>query len=138
MKELIFIATTKKLTQKCLRISSSFVIIFWTGSSLFRQTLMLRRYLYIKVSLTLHSWMLYDFKLVPVTIRDVSLHLVASKLELPICCLPSCNVCNIKMWLDQQLFFIYWKDNKIPNIKNKQNKLELTDMIDFGGFPSLS
>ena len=42
------------------------------------------------------------------------------------------------MWLDQQLFFTYWKDNKIPNIKNKQNKLELTDMIDFGGFPSLS
>ena len=40
---MIYLATTKKLTQKCLRISSSFVIIFvWTGSSFFRQTLMLR------------------------------------------------------------------------------------------------
>ena len=41
------------------------------------------------------------------------------------------------MWLHQQ-FFTYWKDNNIPTLKNKQNKLELTDMIDFGEFPSLS
>ena len=31
--------------------------------------------------------MQYGFKLVPVTIREASLHLVASKLGLPICCL---------------------------------------------------
>ena len=53
-------ATTKKLTQNHLRLSSSFVIrnissYVWTGSSLFRQTLMWRWYLYIKVSLTSHS-----------------------------------------------------------------------------------
>ena len=41
------------------------------------------------------------------------------------------------MWLHQQ-FFTYWKDNNIPNIKNKQSKLELTDMINFGEFLSLS
>ena len=55
-ERLVFIATKKKLTQKYLRISSSFVIIFvWRGSSLFRQTLMWRWDLCIKVSLTLHS-----------------------------------------------------------------------------------
>ena len=49
----------------------------------------------------------------------------------------SCNACSIKMWLHQQ-FFTYWKDNNIPNtLKNKQKKLELTDMIKFGELPSL-
>ena len=50
VKELIFISPTKKLTQKCLRM----IIFVRTGSSLFCQTLMLRWYLYIKESLTLH------------------------------------------------------------------------------------
>ena len=41
-KRLIFIATTKKLTRKCLSISNSFMIIFVWTESLFRQTVMLQ------------------------------------------------------------------------------------------------
>ena len=62
-KELIFIATTKRLTRKCLRISNSFMIFVWT-EPLFHQTVMLEWYLCIKVSLTSHSSMHYGSKLV--------------------------------------------------------------------------
>ena len=42
-EELSFIVITKKMTQKCLRISGSFLLIFlWTWSLLFHQALMLR------------------------------------------------------------------------------------------------
>ena len=51
----VFFATTKKLTQKCFCILSSFVIIFIRAvSPLLCQTLMLPWYLYMKVLLTLH------------------------------------------------------------------------------------
>ena len=40
---------------------------------------------------------------------------------------------------DVSIFVTYWKDNNIPNIKKKQNKLdELTDMIGVGQVLSLS
>ena len=104
MKEFIFIATAKKLTQKCLRISNSFVIIFiWTKSSFFRQTVMLQWYVYIKVSLALHNWIHYGSKLAPVTII----------------LLASCNAYRIRMLLSKQ-FFTYWKDDHISN--NKKNR----------------
>ena len=72
--------------------------------------------------------MQYSFKLVPVTIRDVSLQQVALQLVLSICCLLpamyAISICCIKITTFQTL-------------KKKQNKLELTDMIDFGDFSTL-
>ena len=135
MKELIFIATTKKLTQKYLRISNYFVIIFvWIGSSLFRQTLKLQWYLYIKVSLILHTQMQYGFKLA----RWRSEMYPCTPCRINNMLLASCNVCNIKMWLRRQ-FFSHWKDKTLQTFKNKQSKLdELTGMINFGEFPLTS
>ena len=71
MDKFIFIATTKKLIQKCLCIASSFVIIsVRTGLSLFHQTLLLGWYLYLKVSLTLHyflNWYRWRSEMYPCT-----------------------------------------------------------------------
>ena len=49
--------------------------------------------------------------------------------------LPSCNVCNIKIWLLQQ-FLTYWKDNNIPNIKKETEQTE-TDKYSLGKITSL-
>ena len=125
MKKLIFSTTKKKLTQKCLRISSSLVIIFaWTGSSLSRQTLMLRWYLYAISNMVL-NWYRWRSEMYPCTPSSF-------KIGIPNMLLASCNACDIKMWLHQQFF-------TFQTLKNKQHKFdELTDMIDFGEFPSLS
>ena len=77
------------------------------------------------------------FKLVPLTIGDVSLHLVASKLGLPIrCLLPAMYA--ISRCDSISSFLNIGKITTFQTLKNKQNKLEMTDMIDFGGFPSHS
>ena len=123
MKELIFIATTQKLTQKCFRISSSFVIIFiWAG------------YLDMKVSLTLQ----YGSKLVSKTIRDIYTYISSSlRIRITNMLLASCNACNVRMWL-RQYFFTYWKKKQhhLETLKDKIGKL--TDMTSFDEFPSLS
>ena len=86
MIELIFIATTIKLAQKFLRISSSFLIIFiWTGSLLFHQTLMLLWYLYITNFLVTFLDAIWFYTGTGDDQRCIPVHLVASKLELPIC-----------------------------------------------------
>ena len=72
--------------------------------------------------------MQHGFKLVPVTIRDVSLHLVASKLELPICCLLPVMYA-ISRCDPISSFFTYWKDSNIPNIKKPTEQTQ-TDRYD--------
>ena len=81
--------------------------------------------------------MQYGCKLVPVTMRDVSLHLVASKLGLPIyCLLPAIYAISRCGFISR--FSHTGKIATFQTLKSKQNKLELTDFIDFGEFPSLS
>ena len=89
----------------------------WPGSSLFRQKLMLRWYLYIKVSLT------YILRCNMVTGDDQRCIPAPSSFKTGInnMLLASCNVCKIKMWLHQQ-FFTYWKDNNIRNTKKQTTK----------------
>ena len=79
--------------------------------------------------------MQHGFKLVPVTIRDVSLHLVASKLELPICCLLPVMYA-ISRCDPISSFFTYWKDSNIPNIKKQNRRTDKYDRLRW--FPSLS
>ena len=73
----------------------------------------------------------------PVTIRDVSLHLVASKLGLPICCLLPAMYA-ISRCDSISSFSLNGKIATFQTLNNKQNKLELMNMIDFGKFPSVS
>ena len=81
--------------------------------------------------------MQYGFKLVPVTIKDVSWHLLPSKLRLTICCLlPAMYV--ISRCASISSFSHTGKITTFQTLKSKQKKLELTDMIDFGEFFSLS
>ena len=124
MKELIFIATTKKLTRKCLRISNSFVIIFAWTESLSCQTVMLQWYLCIKVSLTLHfyrcimvqNW--YRWWYIPI-------HALASEIGLPICCvLPAMHA-----GCDSVSSFSHIK--KMAAFQTLKNKIDqLTHMIE--------
>ena len=71
------------------------------------------------------------------TIRDVSLHLITSKLGLPICCLLP-EMYEISRYDSISSFAHTEKITTFQTLKNKQNKLELMDMIDFGEFPSVS
>ena len=81
--------------------------------------------------------MKYGYKLVPVTIIDVSLRLVTSKLGLPICYLfPAMYA--ISRCDSISSFSQTGNMTTFQTLKNKQNQLELTDMIDFGEFPSFS
>ena len=73
----------------------------------------------------------------PVTIRDASLHLVASKLGLPMCCL-LLTMYEISRYDFISSFPHTEKITTFQTLKNKQNKLDLMDMIDFGEFPSVS
>ena len=66
------------------------------------------------------------FKLVPVTIRDVSLHQVASKLVLSICCLLAAMYA-ISRYGSIGSFSHTGKITTFQASKKKQNKLELTD-----------
>ena len=81
--------------------------------------------------------MQYGFKLVPVTIKDVSWHLLPSKLGLAICCLlPAMYV--ISRCASISSFSHTGKIKTFQTLKSKQKNLELTDIIDFGEFFSLS
>ena len=81
--------------------------------------------------------MQYGYKLVPVTIIDVSLRLVTSKLGLPICYLfPAMYA--ISRCDSISSFSQTGNMTTFQTLKNKQNQLKLTDMIDFGEFPSFS
>ena len=82
--------------------------------------------------------MQYGFKLVPVTIRDVSLHLIASKLGLPIFSYLFPAMYAISRCDSISSFSQTGNMTTFQTLKNKQNQLELTDMIDFGEFPSFS
>ena len=124
MKELIFIATTKKLTRKYLRISNYFMTIFVWTESLFRQAVILQWYLCLKVSLTLHSYRCimvqnwYRWRYIPI-------YALASEIGLPICCvLPAmhagCDSINS--------FSHIKKMAAVQTLKNKIDKL--TYMID--------
>ena len=81
--------------------------------------------------------MQYNSKLVLVTIRDVFLQLVASKLRLSICyLLPA--ICAISRCDSISSFSHTGKMAAFQTLKNKQNKLELADTIDYGEFSSVS
>ena len=78
--------------------------------------------------------MIYSFKLVPVTIRDAFLDLVASKLRLTIyCLLPAMYA--ISRCDSISSFSHTGKITTFQTLKNKQNKLQLTNTIDFMNFP---
>ena len=116
-----------------LRISSFFVVIFiWAGSPLIRQTLMLRWYLYMKVSLDAIAFKVQNLgsKLVPKTIRDICTYTYINfRIRVTNMLLVSCNACNAISGCDSV-------STIFQAIKNKIH--ELTDMIDFGEFTSLS
>ena len=76
--------------------------------------------------------MQYDSKLVLKTTIYTSIHLLVSELGLPICCLllamRGCDSVSTFSHIEKIAIF--------QTLKNKID--ELTDMIDFGEFPSLS
>ena len=134
MKESIFIATRKKLTQKCLCISGFFLIIFiWTRSSMFRQTMMLQWYLYIEASLTLHltcntilNWYRWWSEMYPCTPSSFTVGITSMLLV-------SCKVDSVSSCSHTE------KITTLQTLKNKQSKLDgLTVIIDFGEFPWFS
>ena len=87
MKELIFIVTTKKLTQKCF----SYIKFLCDNIRLIR-------YLYMKVPFTLHSQTQYGSKLVPKTIRDIYTYTsISFRIRITNMLLASCNTCNVRM-----------------------------------------
>ena len=80
--------------------------------------------------------MQYGSKLVPRWRSEIySYTCIIFRITITNMLLASCNACNIRMWLCQQFFNI----GKIITIQILKNKIdELTNVIDFYEFPSLS
>ena len=101
-------------------IASSFVITFvWTGLSLFRQTLMLGWYLYIKVSLILHyflNWYRWRSEMYPCTPSILKIEIMNM-----LCLLPARHV--ISRYDSVSSFSYTGKIATFEILKNKQNKL---------------
>ena len=131
MKELIFIATTNKLTQKCLRIFNFFTIIFCLNRIIVSpdSNVAVISSLYQGVTNFTFLDALW-FK--TSTAQDISLykHALASEIGLPICCLipamhAGCDFVTSSSHIKKMAAF--------QTLKNKID--ELTNMINFDDFP---